>query len=179
MTHNILPIDIELATRLLAAGSPDDAVITTLGYRGIDSAAAAQLVEDLRNGRRVTSQLPPGLEITPRRRSRSNRDARPPDAPGVSSAPEPSVRRQGSGRRRSESRKGFPSMWLIIPVAVLWVLSSGRLSGTTTVALPTSRTPTASKARPPAGAQFHRPIRAQSRRAPSRRILPAPPDLRL
>lgn len=118
MTHNILPTDIELATRLLAAGRPDDAVITAMVHRGIDPTAAAQLVDDLRNGRRVTSQLPAGLEITPGRRSRSRRDAPSTDAPGVSGAPEPSARRQGSGRRRSESRKGFPALGIIIAAVV-------------------------------------------------------------
>src|SRR5262245_54502085 len=76
MTHCILPTDIELVKKLLAASRPDNAIVAALVHRGIDTASAAQLVTDLRNGRPVAPQIPPGLELSTKRRSRSRRESR-------------------------------------------------------------------------------------------------------
>ncbi len=84
MTHDILPCDVDLATKLRSAGYSDDAVITALVHRGIDSADATQLLDDLRNGRQIKTKLQKGLESTPRRRSRERRSEHPREGEGES-----------------------------------------------------------------------------------------------
>jgi hypothetical protein len=133
MTHYILPTDIELATKLLAANRPDAAVVAALVQRGVDSASAAKLVADLRDGRKVTPQIPTGLEIAPGRSSRSKKAAaageplqpsRPGDANSLLEEPaEPAA----------ESREKSSIPWLVAAVAfcfgvaVIGVLISNRL----------------------------------------------------
>ena len=57
MTNNLLVSDIDLAERLLKAGSQDTQIIAALGKRGIEVANATQLVHDLRGGLRVKPEL--------------------------------------------------------------------------------------------------------------------------
>ncbi len=73
MTHDILTSDVELAKRLIGEGETDDGVITALVHRGIDREAAAQLVDDLHNGRKIVTKVQAGSEMTMRRRSRSRK----------------------------------------------------------------------------------------------------------
>jgi hypothetical protein len=72
MTNDILRTDIELATRLLEEKRPDDQIITALTFRGIDPARAAQVVDDLRNGREVKTQTVLSTGSGLRRRSRTS-----------------------------------------------------------------------------------------------------------
>jgi hypothetical protein len=133
MTHYVLPTDIELATKLLAANRPDEAVVAALVRRGIDSAGATQLVADLRNGRKVSPQLPSGLEIGPGRRTRSKRAARPSETSAPSPAPESSPRRERRTQGNDKNRKHPTALWIIaaIPICfgavVIGVLISNRL----------------------------------------------------
>ncbi len=57
MTNNLLVSDIDLAERLIKAGSQDDEIIAALGKRGIEVANATQLVQDLRGGLPVKPEL--------------------------------------------------------------------------------------------------------------------------
>jgi hypothetical protein len=133
MTHCILPADIEFAKRLLTTNRPEGAIVAALVQRGVESASALQLVTDLREGRKVTPQIPSGLEIGPGRRSRSKRPQDPSQSspPPVSSAP--SVRREQPSQRRSENRKGSPALWLfaaipaLLAIIVIGVIISNRL----------------------------------------------------
>ncbi len=54
MTDDILQSDIELARGLIQARQDDKQIIEALTHRGIDSGKAAQLINDLRQGRKVT-----------------------------------------------------------------------------------------------------------------------------
>jgi len=76
MTHDILQTDIDLATRLRDDQRPDEEIILALAHRGVDAAKAAELVDNLRNGRAPTSQpiIPP--EFARMRRPRSRNVAR-------------------------------------------------------------------------------------------------------
>ncbi len=71
MTSDILQSDIELATRLRGDQRPDDEIISALTHRGVDPAKAAQLLDDLRNGKNVTGQSALAPELGLRRRSRT------------------------------------------------------------------------------------------------------------
>ncbi len=72
MTHDILQTDIDLATKLMAEGRTDEEIVATLAQRRVDPAKAFQLVDDLRQGRKVTAQPSLPAEFTLRRsRSRS------------------------------------------------------------------------------------------------------------
>lgn len=71
MTHDILQTDIELAIRLMGEQRSAEQIIRALLNRGIDPAAAARLVDDLRSGRDVTAQSPLPQELHFRRRLRT------------------------------------------------------------------------------------------------------------
>jgi len=71
MTHDILRTDIKLATRLMDEKRPDNEIIAALVTRGIEPATAAQLVDDLRNGKKVDAQSTLPMEFGLARRSRS------------------------------------------------------------------------------------------------------------
>jgi len=75
MIHDILQTDIELATRLRDDQRSDEEVIRALVYRGVDRGKAAQLMDDLRSGRKVTAQSPLPPELNLRRRSRTTSTA--------------------------------------------------------------------------------------------------------
>ncbi len=113
MTRNVLPTDIELASRLVAAGRPTENVVAALVSRGVDAASAAQVADDLLHGRKVEPQIPAALEITPRRRHRS-KDASPPGEP-ISAAPPPEAPPRSRPRSRSGSKRGKLTIvqWLL------------------------------------------------------------------
>jgi len=83
MTNDILRSDIELATRLRNAERPDDEIITALVHRSVDPARAAQLVDDLRNGRTATAQspVPPEFLLPRGARAKSGERATGPSQP--------------------------------------------------------------------------------------------------
>jgi hypothetical protein len=121
MTHCILPTDIELAKKLLTSSRPDNVIISALVQRGVDSASAAQLVTDLRNGRQVAPQIPAGLGMVFKRRSRSRKAESPsepqPAAPASETHPQPRRTRE----RHSDTRKSSSTFWLIAAVPICFV----------------------------------------------------------
>jgi len=120
MTRCILPTDIELAKKLLTARRPDDAIVTALVHRGIESSGAAQLVADLRSGRPVAPQIPDGLAISPRRRSRSRRASSESEPQQPSRVSEPDRRREGPLEPKAEP-KHTSTVWLIAAIPVCFV----------------------------------------------------------
>jgi hypothetical protein len=77
MTHDVLRSDIEIATRLRTAERPDHEIIAALVQRGVDPAGAAQLVDDLRNGRQASAKTPAPPELLlPRRTRLKNSESR-------------------------------------------------------------------------------------------------------
>jgi hypothetical protein len=121
MTHCILTTDIELAKKLLTAARPDSAIIAALVQRGIDSASAAQLVTDLRNGRQVIPQIPAGMEAPSKRRSRSRREHRSSEQPSAPASAEATPRREHAHEHHSHSRKESSNFWLLAAVPICFV----------------------------------------------------------
>jgi hypothetical protein len=112
MTHDILQTDIDLATRLRDDQRPDEEIILALAHRGVDAAKAAELVDNLRNGRAPTPQplIPP--EFARLRRSRSRNVARetgqsPPTRPAPAAS---RVERQA--QPAIQGRKKSVVLWL-------------------------------------------------------------------
>ena len=122
MIHSVLPSDIELATRLREAGHPDDEVVAILLRRGIAQAAADQLMDDLRNGRRIETQIPAGLEIAPRRRSREKRGR--PGPPRESSRPDAPLE-QEQPEEQSAQPQGKKSKFRFWPWVIVILLAVG------------------------------------------------------
>jgi len=118
MTRNILPTDIELASRLVAADRPAENVIAALVSRGVDSASAAQLADDLRHGRKVAPEIPPTLEIAPRRRRPPK--GTPPQSPPLPPSPPPEAQPRRKRRTRPGAEKPKLSVvhWLLGAAAV-------------------------------------------------------------
>jgi hypothetical protein len=121
MTPNILPTDIELASKLVASGRPPGDIVAALVSRGIDPATAAQVADNLLHGRRVEPQIPAALEISPRRRRRSSEAGPQGGQPApTASAPQPSA----SSRNRPRNRPGAKrfeltiAQWLLAIAAV-------------------------------------------------------------
>jgi hypothetical protein len=111
MTHDIIQADVELATRLIADQRTDEEIIRALGHRGIDPQQAAQLLDDLHGGRKVTAKaaLPPELSL--RRRSRSASTTS--DTGQRSSAHSPSAkpRAEAAGHRSRKGQDASPTFW--------------------------------------------------------------------
>jgi hypothetical protein len=124
MTHSILTTDIELAKKLLTAARPDGAIIAALVSRGIDSASAAQLVNDLRNGRQVTPTVPAGLEMSTsssRRHSRSRRESRRKQPQSAARSSESAPHAERAHERHSDARKNSSTLWLLAAVPICFV----------------------------------------------------------
>jgi hypothetical protein len=94
MTHDILQSDIILATKLVADQLPDEEIILALVHRGVDPAKAANLLDDLRNGRKPTAQSPLPSEMSLSRRSRSRSASHGASQNSPTRSPEPEPRRQ-------------------------------------------------------------------------------------
>jgi hypothetical protein len=118
MTHDILQSDIELATRLRDDHRSDDEIILALVHRGVDPGPAAQLVDDLRNGRRAAPPSTAHLEFSPARRSRARSASRGtgPNQPTHSSPAE--SRRESPARPAVPGRKHPASLWRMAAVLV-------------------------------------------------------------
>ncbi len=124
MTSDILQSDIALATRLRDEQRPDDEILRALMSRGVDSAKAAQLLDDLRHGREVRGRSTLAPELGLRRRSRAastpvEGDERPPTpAPPV----KPRNRTPPRAPHRHESPRTFPLLFLaLVALAVVVV----------------------------------------------------------
>ena len=57
MTREILDSDVEFAQRLLGEGRSDKEIAVALGLRGIEPAQAADLLTDLRKGRKIRPKM--------------------------------------------------------------------------------------------------------------------------
>ena len=58
MIHEIVSSDVDFARGMMGSGHPDAEILAYLASRGLDPAKAAQLVVDLRHGRKPDTQLP-------------------------------------------------------------------------------------------------------------------------
>jgi hypothetical protein len=125
MTNDILRTDIELATRLMEEKRPAEEIIAALIPRGIDRAKATQLVDDLRNGKKIDdlATLPMELGLARRSRSRSGSREGKQDHPSHSSQTE--SHREPSRRVASHSHKKSAGRWLIPALIVVLVVVVG------------------------------------------------------
>ena len=115
MTHDLLQSDIDLAIRLKDDQRPDAEVIQVLVHRGIDSGKAAQLLDDLRSGRKVNAKAPVPSEFALPRRTRAERHLTEEPSPAPSPAPHHhsghAARSRGRGRA---SLKRFRQVFLVL-----------------------------------------------------------------
>jgi len=117
MTHEILQTDIEFAKAQIGSNLPDDQVAMALTRRGVDPAAASQLVQDLRNGRPIQ---PPAAapEWVSRRRSVSGRSTtKVQDQPSI----QPPQPRSTSHRRpsRAAKKKARENTFVLVVAGIL------------------------------------------------------------
>jgi len=119
MTRDILQSDIDLAIRLRDELRPGAEIIQALARRGIDSARAAQLVDDLKNGRDVEAQATVPSEFTLRQRKRVEHRK-----PEPASAAPPQLRRNHPPRRGTSGTKASRAAWWVVmaPLGVLIVV---------------------------------------------------------
>jgi len=122
MTHDVLQSDVELARKLRNEQCPDEEIIRALVHRGVEPGAAAQLMDDLRSGKKVIPKSPTPAEFAPRRRSRaepsSSRTRE--DMPVRPSAAESPDRPLGRPARHHRERPRSP--WLILAILAGLVL---------------------------------------------------------
>jgi hypothetical protein len=64
MTHDVLQSDIDLTRRLIDSGLPTTEIVTALGFRGIDSNRANQLIADLQSGKPVEPDKPIKINLS-------------------------------------------------------------------------------------------------------------------
>ena len=115
MIHDILPSDVDLARSLMDSGHSDAEILAQLASRGLDSAKAAALLDDLRHGRKPNAHvpLPPGSDgYRPPRKPRPAAPAAPP--------PVASPRRQS--HRSSHRRGGVPWWFALLALAFIGAL---------------------------------------------------------
>jgi hypothetical protein len=89
MTHNILLADIDYARRQLKLNAAEAAIVAGLVTRGIEPAKAAQLVDDLRNGRKITPDVQLAFRSRRRRSAPAAEGADKPDRSPQPAAGEP------------------------------------------------------------------------------------------
>ena len=117
MIREILSSDVEFAQGMLSSSHSDAEILAYLTSRGIEPGKAADLLDDLRHGRKPTTQL----AFLPRvGRSSAAGGSRPAvaDAPPTSETP-----RRHSHRRRTHRRQGVP--WWFIILAAIFILALG------------------------------------------------------
>jgi hypothetical protein len=115
MIHEILPSDVEFAREMLHASHSDAEILTALASRGIEPARAAQLVEDLRHGRKPNSQAQFALGSSARRPKREPGTATE-DAPPAAGSQQP------HSRHRRHNRSGVSWWFVLLVVIFLWAL---------------------------------------------------------
>ncbi len=124
MTHDILQSDIELATRLRDDHRSDDEIIQALVHRGVEPGPAAQLVDDLRKGKKTFSQATAPLEFAFAHRSRARSASRgtgqnhPTPTPQAESRREPPARPTVKGRKASTGQR-----WVVAALVGLAALA--------------------------------------------------------
>jgi hypothetical protein len=114
MTHDILQSDIELAVRLMEEQRPDAEILKNLAHRGIEAGQAVQLLDELRNGRKVSAGSPFPQVFGPRHRPRT--EPPPTEEPVSAPPPAPERHRRHSSRPKAESRPAIKLFWRIFLV---------------------------------------------------------------
>jgi hypothetical protein len=122
MTHDILQSDIELAIRLRSEQYPDEQIIQALTQRRVDPVKAAQLLDDLRNGRDVKSQSSLPQELGFARRSRSRSGARRTGGSPSFRSKEPDSQPERRTPQTSSRQKKSPTFWVVLASLVMLVL---------------------------------------------------------
>lgn len=126
MTPDVLQSDIELATRLRDEQRPSDEIIRALVHRGVDPVKAAQLLDDLLNGRSVAARSTLGSELGLRRRSRAMSTATGGETRVPSRSPAGKHRRQPRARPAPEKQEGSKHFQRIfLTLAALAVVAVG------------------------------------------------------
>ena len=125
MTHDILQSDIELAARLRDDNRSDEEIILALIHRGIDPGPAAQLVDDLRNGRKVTPKTTANLELTLARRSRTKSASRGTGQPPSTRSPQAESHRESAAPPAVQGRKKPIVFWLTTAILIFLVVVVG------------------------------------------------------
>ena len=126
MTHDILQSDVTLARRLLDEQRPDPEIILALTHRGVDSARAAKLLEDLRSGGKVVVQsvLPAEMRLSRRSRSRKGSPERGEGSPARSGKPAsrrpPSAARVPGGPKNPTNIRG-----VVLVIVILVLIAAG------------------------------------------------------
>ncbi len=131
MIHEILLSDVELARSMIGASHSDAEILACLSSRGIESAKASALVDDLRHGRRPIAQFPfapaPGTQATGTKSPTAIQDA---------PAPPPAKRHHS---HRGKHRRGVIPRWFIFLVLIFigalgWALYKAGLAITSNAA---------------------------------------------
>lgn len=123
MINDILQTDINLAKRLKSEQHTDQEIIKALVQRGVDPVKAAQLVDDLNNGRPLSAQPAAPPEFTAERRSRSK--ARPPESESEGFAPKNGTESSREPRPQHKGRGGkkAPLMrYLLMAIIVMAII---------------------------------------------------------
>jgi hypothetical protein len=111
MIHEILPSDVEFARGMINAGHSDEEIVSHLTSRSLERAKAAELLQDLRQGRSPPVQLAYVPEAGMRHGHRRHRATRP-----VEAHPQRRSSRGRHGRRR------FSWWFLLMLVIFAWAL---------------------------------------------------------
>ena len=116
MINEIVPSDVEFARELLNSNHTDAEILTHLASRGIQPAAAAALLDDLRHGRKPSVWQPP-LSGQFRTRGASRRH------PRGQAAPDPVPASRHSYHRQSRRNIGIP--WWFVLLVLVFVFALG------------------------------------------------------
>ena len=116
MIHEILSSDVEFARGMINSSHSDAEIVAYLTSRGIHAAKAAELLDDLRHGRKPNAQLAfvPGAVSSPP----TNR----PRPAGADAPPTQESPRSHSHRGRIK-HNGLP--WWFILMVVIFILALG------------------------------------------------------
>jgi hypothetical protein len=116
MIREILSSDVEFARGMITSSHSDAEILAYLTSRGIEPAKAAELLDDLRHGRKPSAQVAfmPGAGRSP-----ATERPRPAEA-DASQQPESPRRHSHKGRHQ---RKGVP--WWFILLVVIFILALG------------------------------------------------------
>jgi hypothetical protein len=117
MIHEILSSDVEFAKAMLDSSHSDAEILAYLTSRGIEPAKAAGLLDDLRHGRKPSTQLAYvlGAGITP-----ATGGPRP---AGANAPPTSETPRRHSHKGRTHQRLGVP--WWFILLALIAIVALG------------------------------------------------------
>jgi hypothetical protein len=116
MIHELVSSDVDFARGMMDSGHPDAEILGYLASRGLDPAKAAQLVDDLRHGRKPDAQLPFELRPAGHRAVGGGETARKEPQPGQS------FHRQRP-RSGKHNRSAIP--WWFVLLVVIALLALG------------------------------------------------------